>query len=160
MRIVGFYDGIRVGYNHAALSNVLMNVNGDTDRGCYPSCLTRVNVIHITANTVSDLSVMGVANAGGAHTTTIQDDLTGTTLPDASVGIYALGELAASGGYSRYTTSPNAATWISSATTPASGSCNSAASGSLYSYSNSTGSGNVLWVCPANLSTASWKLIK
>ena len=32
VRIVGFYDGIRVGYNHAALSNVLMNVYGDTDR--------------------------------------------------------------------------------------------------------------------------------
>jgi len=69
-------------------------------------------VVHIynVGNVVTDLSIMGLSNAGGSNTTTIDDDLTGTSLSDTSVGIYALGESPSiGGGHSRFTTSLNAA---------------------------------------------------
>jgi len=152
VRIAGFYDGIRVGANADAKSNVLVNIIGDTN----PTGVggnTPIIVVHITSSShaVSDISIMGANNAGGSSgTITIQDELTGPTkLTDTSVAIYALGEQA-SGGYSRYTTSPNAATWVSGTSAPnPNAPC---PGGSL--YSNSSGSGGTLWVCPA--SGSSW----
>jgi|SRR5580704_768180 hypothetical protein len=136
--IKGFTDGIRIGKNGNAQSNVLVNINGNTVSG--------ENVVHIFSTlgkTITDLSIMGVSNVGGG--TTIQDDLTVTSLQDPSVALYALGEKS-NGGYSRFTTSPNAATWGSGTSAP--GSCSSSASGSL--YSNSAGGANgVFFVCPA-----------
>lgn len=121
VRIVGFYDGIRVGANANAQSNVLLNIIGDTtSTGASP-----IIVVHIenVGNTVSDLSIMGANNAGGsASTITIKDDsfTPSTQLTDTSVAMYALGEKDAitAGAYSRYTTSPNAATWVVGAGTP------------------------------------------
>lgn len=157
VRIVGFYDGISVGANANAQSNVLVNIIGDTNLAGGGTTPIIVVHIHSAGHTVSDLSIVGANNAGGSSgTITIQDDVSGPKLTDTSVGIYALGELAPSGGYSRFTTSPNAATWVSGTTAPSS-SCTSNASGSL--YSNSSGTGGVLWVCPANLSSATWKKI-
>jgi hypothetical protein len=154
VRIAGFYDGIRVGANATAQSNVLFNIIGDTKAGTLPR---PINIIHIfNTNTVTDLSIIGANNAGGSSATiTINDAMTGTSITDTSVAIYALGELSASGGYSRFTTSQSAATWVSSSTGGPSTSCTSSAGGSLYSYSNSTGSGYVLWVCPAG--GGAWK---
>ena len=148
--IAGFYDGIRVGANANALSNVLVNIIGDTGT---PQGLTPINVVHITSvHTVSDLSIMGANNAGGnSGTVTIQDDLTGATLTNTSVGIYALGEAPSSGiGYSRFTTSPGQPTWAVGTSHP-SGSC---ARGSLYSCvggstscKNGSGTPYALWDC-------------
>jgi hypothetical protein len=153
VRVEGFSDGILVGEYGNAQSNVLANISGDTPNGT-----TSVNVIHIAnvGNTVTDLSIVGVSNVGGFGTITIKDDPTSTSLPDASVGLYALGEQA-NGGHSRFTTSPNAATWVSGTTAPTS-SCPASASGSL--YSNSSGSGGNLWVCPATTGGGAWKNIR
>lgn len=156
VRIVGFYDGIRVGANANAQSNVLRNIIGDTNatntRGPTP-----IIVIHITnlGHTVSDLSIMGANNAGGsAGTITVSDDLTGAQLQDTSVGIYALGE-PANGGYSRFTTSPNAATWAVGTSAPSTGSA-CTVPGSL--YSNIGGTPDALYVC--SFSSGKWIAVK
>jgi hypothetical protein len=129
VRIMGFDDGIRVGSQATAQSNVLMNILGDTDLGTHPLV---INVIHISGgtNTISDLSIMGVANQG-TNANTIADDRTspGAALTDAHVAMYVLGKSTAAG-YSRFTTSPHAATWAFGASATASGTC---AVGSLYS---------------------------
>jgi hypothetical protein len=128
IRIAGFYDGIRVGANGNAQSNVLSNVVGDTN---VTSGLTPIIVVHITNSsyTVSDLSIMGISNAGGTGTVTMEDDLTGAQIADPSVGIYALGNKGEGLYYSRFTTSPNLASWVVGPNYPQ-GSC---AQGSLYS---------------------------
>ena len=59
-------------------------------------------------------------------------------LQDTNVAIYALGKSTADG-YSRFTTSPNAATWVVGSSAP-SGSC---APGSVYSDTSS----GALYVC-------------
>src|ERR1700674_4949924 len=85
------------------------------------------NIVHICGstgstncpsipNTVEDLSILAVDNEVGPSVNTILDDVTNTTLTDAAVGIYALGEGAVFGGtgqpgYSRFTTSPSAPNW-------------------------------------------------
>lgn len=155
--IVGFYDGIRVGANANAQSNVLVNIIGDTTPAGAP---TPINVIHITnLHTVSDLSIMGANNAGGSSgTVTVQDDLTLATIKDTSVGIYALGNKETGNYYSRFTTSPTVATWVVGPQVPAVG----CALGSLYScIGNSSGSGTncasgttqyALWACAYNSS--------
>ena len=58
--IVGFYDGILVGSNAAAHSNVLINIIGDATAA--PQNTTPVNTVHISPNNpvVSDISIMGV----------------------------------------------------------------------------------------------------
>jgi hypothetical protein len=104
--VVGFYDGVLVGSNAIAHSNVLLNIIGDTQS----AGVTPVNAIHISKNfAVTDLSIMGVSNSGLTGTYTIQDDVTSPHLSDPSVGIYALGEPATSNGYTRFSTSPNVA---------------------------------------------------
>jgi hypothetical protein len=155
VRIVGFYDGVRVGANSSAQSNVLINVIGDT---AFPTAPTPVNAVHISSNhTVTDLSIMGLSNSGVSGTYTIQDDVTGPHLSDPTIGIYALGE-SASGGYSRFTTSPNAAHWDVGSSYPTSSGC---ARGSLYSCTSSTSCTNgsstaALWVCAPAGTTTAW----
>jgi hypothetical protein len=150
VRIVGFYDGIRVGANANAQSNVLLNIIGDTNSGS----LTPIIIAHITSsNTVTDLSIMGANNAGGSSgTITIKDDLTGAQLVDTSVALYAIGQ-SKNGGYSRFTTSPNAATWGVGSSAPGTTSCSP---GSL--YSNTSGSPKALYACL--VSTSQWSAIK
>ncbi len=152
VRIVGFYDGVRIGSQAVAKSDVLRNIFGDTS----PSGpTTPVHVIHITPQplNVSDLVIMGVGNAFEGSTTTIYDQLTSTpglTLTDHYIGMYAVGESAQIGSgnlaYSRFTTSPNAATW-GAGNGDESGNC--AVTGSLYSNmtAGQPGSNNPLWLC-------------
>jgi hypothetical protein len=158
VRIVGFYDGIRVGTSANAKSNVLRNIIGDTSA----SGLTPIIVVHITSlgHAVSDLSVMGANNAGGSSSTiTIQDDVTGAKLTDTSVGIYALGNAGSGTYYSRFSTSPSLASWIVGPSKPQ-GTCTE---GSLYScIGNSSLNGMAcnnggstyyaLWACAYNTS--------
>jgi hypothetical protein len=139
IRILGFFNGVVIGANDPAQSDVLLNIYGDTAR--YLS--NPVNVILISsANTVSDISIMGVSNQdAGSGDTTINDTVTSTLLIDPSVALYVLGE-AGSGGYSRFTTSKNAATWTSGVNAP-SITCSSSIIGALYSDT----SGGGLYVC-------------
>ena len=145
--IRGFDDGIRVGANGTAQSNVLLNITGDTTFG---STGAPINTVHITTNsTVTDLSIMGASNSGVSGTTTIKDNVTSTTISDTTVGIYALGESPSGGvGYSRFTTSPSEATWAQGSSSP-SGTC---ARGSVYSCTGTSSacSGKALWSCLAS----------
>jgi hypothetical protein len=149
VRIAGFSEGILVGSQASAQSNVLVNILGDTNNNALQ---TPVYVILISANTVtnviSDLSVMGVTNLGAGGTIySIYDETTSTYLQDSNVAMYALGKSTADG-YSRFTTSPNAATWVVGGSTPI-GSC---APGSLYSDTSS----GALYVCVYATSGSSW----
>jgi hypothetical protein len=140
--IAGFHSGIVLGSLGPAQSNVLFNVS-DSTKACNPQCAPPINMVHIEANTtngqpnVTDLSVMGASN-GGPGTLTILDDLTSTQLSDTFVGIYALGK-SSSGGYSRFTTSPNASavTWAVGQSGPQS----SCSTGSIYSCIGGSGNG-------------------
>jgi hypothetical protein len=146
VRIVGFYDGILVGANANAQSNVLINIMGDTTG----TSLSPVHVVHISnKTTVTDLSIMGVNNVLGnpaGNEYSIEDDVTSTTLGDTYVAMYILGRPAVgASGYSRFTTSPNAATWVTGTAAPTGSSCTANAGGSLFSNS---GTGKALYFCP------------
>jgi hypothetical protein len=156
VRVAGFYDGILVGSNATAKSNSLFNIFGDTIH----NVVAPVNVIHISnVHTVTDLSIMGVNNSATGDTT-IQDDLTSTTLADPYVAMYVLGKALMNGstvvGYSRFTTSPNAATWAAGTAAPSQG-CNAQTAGSLYSNTAPTTNTAALYVCPKGGGT--WQTI-
>jgi hypothetical protein len=159
--IVGFYDGILVGENAPAQSNVLVNVIGDTS--CAICGSTPIRAIHISSiktggtNNVQDLSILGVAN-DVSGTYTIWDDLTGAEIQDPFVGLYVLGK-PANNGYARFTTSPGYPTWAAGSAAPSmSAMCTQ---GSLYSCTGfgSTGGSSckntsntpiALWACPSS----------
>jgi hypothetical protein len=145
-------DGILIGSQNNAQDNILINVSG--------SGLN--NVIHISNNTsgaqanclanACDVTIMGVTNSGSTHT--IQDDVTRTTLTDTTLAMYVLGE---PGGLnnplaSRFTTSPNAQSWLVGAGQP-SGTCQS---GALYSCIGSSCSPGTIFGC----GVSSWVQIK
>jgi hypothetical protein len=147
--IEGFTDGVRVGSQSAAHSNVLFNIVGDTSLVTATQGPNPITVIHVTNNSgspVSDISMVGIRNTGSGSFT-IRDDVTAKTLGDPSISIYALGEAGPGGtAHSLFTTSPNAASWAFSNGSPNAGACTSTNYGSLYS-STSGGSTGVLWVC-------------
>jgi len=154
---MGFDNGIVVGSQAAAHSNVLFNIYGDTVPPPPPNGQVVINVITIPgANSVTDLSIMGVANAGGGSTRTISDGVTSTNLADPYIAMYSLGR-PTSGGYSRFTTSPNATTWVvgSAAPTPLS----PCPTGSLYSNIGSATNIAALYVCTVGR-TSSWTPVK
>jgi hypothetical protein len=152
--ISGFHDGVLVGSNGVAKTNVLRNIVGDTANTCYPTCPVPINTVHISNHTsgsanVADLSIMGVSNDGNG-TYTIADDLTTTVLSEPFTGLYALGE-PVSGGYSRLTTSANAATWVNGTTNSPSGTC---PQGSIHTCSS--GCTNTLWA----RTSSGWSVVK
>lgn len=155
VRISGFADGIRVGHNNAAQSNVLVNVLGDTAKRGATVPIYTIHVTH-TANSVSDLTIMGAGNSAIAGTYTIADDLTGIHLTDNSVALYALGK-PANNGYSLFTTSPNVPSWATGTSRPT----NTCAQGSLYSCSGTSTDcqSKALWGCPVT-SSGVWVAIK
>lgn len=147
--VEGFEDGILVGDSTPAASNVLININGAKN-----DTVTVNNVIHISANNPSsDLAILGVHNSFANQT--IQDDLTTTTITDASVAMYALGEPVGgvAGAYSRFTTSSTSTpTWGVGSGAP-SPPC---AVGSLYSNRAATSAGNTLYVCVQQTLAVAW----
>jgi hypothetical protein len=76
-------------------------------------------------------------------------------LADPYVAMYALGRPGLGGsGNSRFTTSPNAATWAGGSVAP-NGGCGPANLGSLYSTIPVTNNAT-LWVCEDNPTSPSW----
>jgi hypothetical protein len=153
IHIEGFTDGIVVGADGNSASNVVSNVTGVNG-----SNGSMTNVVHICGAgattgactgggwSVTDLSLQAISSF--AATASIQDDVTTTTLLDATVGMYVLGQ-AASSGHSRFSSSLNAPTWIVGSTGVGGTYCNS--NGSL--YSNTSGSPSTLYVCVGHLWT-------
>lgn len=168
----GFVDGIRVGENATAHSNVLRNISTSGLGGAMNS------LIHIcgsggscsSSQAVTDLAIIGATtppfNCPTGQTCfdvsdSIRDDVTGTSLStqtDDHVGMYVLGR-PASGGYSRFTTSPSAATWVLGNPTDKSTPSGSCATGSLYSNISGTPNVPALYVCTVG-SPASWNPVK
>jgi hypothetical protein len=146
----GFQNGILVGANAGARSNVLFNITGGTGAG------PMTNVVEISsANTVTTLSIMGVSSGGA--TNSIEDEDYGSSpllISDSYVGLYVVGDQISSSVYSRFNTSKQAPSWLSGAVS-VSGSCSTVANGTL--YSNSSGAaGSTLYVCLAG----TWKIIE
>lgn len=177
-------DGIYVGSKGSAEGNTFLNIQG--------SGLN--NVIHIsnannsgvsgpqncpythnrtsgqgTVYNVCDLTIFGVARSSG--TSTVKDDLTGTTIIDSTLAMYTLGEIVGTNytsfGYSRFTTATasgntNATPWLVGATYP-SGSCKI---GTLYSCTGSSSACNnstataALWQCVPVSGTPTWTKIQ
>jgi hypothetical protein len=151
----GFKDGILIGSQTGSqpFGDVISVVNGLTTN--LNGQMT--NVIHISnANAVQDLTLTGIqasANPGqGPAPASIQDDLTSTTLSDATVGLYVLGE-PNNGGYSRLTTSPNVPSWSAGSTTIVGSAC---AVGSLYSNTAATSASTTLYVCVPGTPHPTW----
>jgi hypothetical protein len=140
-------DGIEIGSQASAQSNLLVNISGST---------SLADVVHIatsTSGSPTDLTLMGIS--GSTTGTIINDAVSGSaSVKDSTgyIGLYVLGEGMTSGstpvGYSRFTTAGNTETpaWFQG-TVPATGSCASVADGSLYSVTSSVSSGPTLSGC-------------
>jgi hypothetical protein len=141
MHFEGFVDGILVGYNANAQSNTIFNVTGGTGTG------PMTNVIEISnRNTVTDVSIMGVTTSSSSINS-IKDDVTSTTLNDANLALYVLGD-AIGGGHSRFTTSTSAVapTWGVGALGSTGAPTGSCINGAI--FSNTTGTAkHILFVC-------------
>jgi hypothetical protein len=171
--IAGFTDGVLIGsetpLTHAnglqdIYADVLSNITGATPMTnlvhiCNPSSAT--GNCSSTGFSAEDIALTAVTGASDVNT--IKDDLTSTTVTDAYVALYDLGELvqgnATNIGYSRFSSSPSTATptWlVGTATSPTNASCSTVADGSLYSRGVTGGSGNTLWGCVSG----KWVVIK
>lgn len=149
VRVMGFFNGIYIGSQAAATSNVLRNVFGDTSEPL--GMLSPVNVVHLSSlHPVSDTAIVGVTNIGGSGTDSILDDNVPASLSDPYVAMYVLGQQESFGGsnfaYSRFTTSPNTASWVSGSAFPPTSGCTSHNIGSLYSSTSNSANSN-LYVC-------------
>lgn len=147
-----YHDGITVGQNGPA--------RADTIKNAYGTGVT--NLIHVSSGTSTpsgsaasqfcpsfntssgtyynacDLSVLVAASANSSNV--ILDDLTGNHAAASTnpvVGMYALGEQQATGGYGFASTSSALPTWYSGLTVPPSG-ATGCATGSLYSCGGTT----------------------
>ncbi len=176
--IEDFPEGIWVGHNQSVQSDTLANTSAGG-----ASALT--TIVHICGpnppaggtscgnNTVSDVSLIGIANALGHNATNnIEDDLTNTLIPVMpggsntpiyGVGLYGVGDQFA-GGYTRFSTSPDirssgtnpkpVPSWGVGDGPPGSGTC---PVGSIFSNTGGTGSSNyTLYVCDQSGSSGVW----
>jgi hypothetical protein len=155
-------DGILIGDGSAAQANVLFNISGSglgnlihiasntTPIGAPPSLCQPGNITN--PPNACDVTILGATSS--SSTSTIQDDLTGTTITDATIGMYILGEMVPGGaGDSRFTTSPNWPSWsFGTNTIPTNAPCTKV--GSLYSLTSGSGvagsngtPGSTLWGC-------------
>jgi hypothetical protein len=171
--ISGFNDGVLIGsetpFNTTGLgdiyANILSNITGSSTGG------TMANLIHIcntasvkgncssTGFSAEDVTLAGLTSSSSGINT-IEDDLTTTSITDANVALYVLGEPvqgnATNIGYSRFSTSPSFPTWlVGTAVSPTGAACS--ADGSLYSRGNfGTAGSSTLWGCVSS----KWALIK
>jgi hypothetical protein len=143
--VQGFQNGVRLGANASAQNDLLKNISGGT------SVTDVVFLTNVTGHTVSDITMLGIGN-GGSATHTIQDSRTTptTTISDATVAMYVLGEQLTGGssniGFSRFTTSPSVPTWSNGSGSPSN--TVTCKLGALYSNTGGkSGSSNTWWVC-------------
>lgn len=158
-------DGILIGSQGAAQSNVLFNISGSGLK----------NVIHISGNSpsppgasncpnatnyVCDVTIMGVSHSSGNNS--ILDELVpSSTIADAYVGMYVVGEVQNGIGYTRMTTSTSIPTWLVGTLAPSNASCSI---GDLYSCTGSASqctansTTKTLWECVGG--TSHWKGIQ
>ncbi|MGA8745666.1 MAG: hypothetical protein WB507_07365 [Solirubrobacterales bacterium] len=165
-------DGILIGSQAAAQSNVLYNISGSGLK----------NVIHISGHSPSppsgssncpnapnyacDVTIMGVSHSSGNNS--ILDELTSSTIADAYVGMYVVGEVQTESvggvqtgvGYTRMTTSTSVPTWLVGTSAPALTACKI---GDLYSCTGTVCTANsttaTLWEC-VSASSPFWKDIQ
>jgi hypothetical protein len=153
VRIDGFVDGIRIGSQtggaDSGQTDLLMNITGTTTVNTTPT----TNLVHIYSTSTGNLTLAGLTSLG---TDSIMDGLTGADVTDGHVGIYIVGQ-PISGGYSRFTNSPNWPNWAVGATSPSGGTC--PANGSLFSYTLG-GSGSTLWACVNNGTALKWTAVE
>lgn len=145
VNVQGFQYGVRLGAGSSAQNNLLKNISGGS------GVTDVVFITNVTGHTVTDITMLGIGN-GGSATHTIQDNRTSptTTISDATVAMYVLGEQLTGGGtpigYSRFTTSPSVPTWANGSGSPSNSvTCKI---GALYSNTGGkSGSSNTWWVC-------------
>jgi len=144
------------------ISNKPGSINSSTNAGnCPYPVISSSKIIYA----VCDLTIFGVARSGG--NTTIQDDLTTTTITDSTLAMYTLGETIGGTsnniGFSRFTTATagntTATPWLVGTIAPALASCKV---GTLYSCTgssctNSNGTA-ALWECVGG--STFWKKIQ
>lgn len=161
VRIEGFLTGISVG----ASDVVVMNVDGDTNPRTATSTITVVVIGAVQNVVVMGVSNNCVSNCSDKNDVTLKDNATGTVLTvatDPYVGLYAVGTKLASvssTSFSRYSTSPSTAAWLSGnqsvSGTPCTSTVNSVVYGLGSLYSN-TSSGN-LYVC--SVTNGEWESV-
>lgn len=149
-------DGILVGSQNSAQNSILININGSgLDNVVHISNQNNAGQGNCPVN-ACDLTLLGITSAGSSSA--IQDDLTQTTVKDATVGMYVLGEQAVqttgSPGYSRFTTSPNAQSWLVGAGQPS----RACEPGTLYSCTGNSCSPGTIFGCVGG--TTNWVQIK
>jgi hypothetical protein len=161
VHVEGFQDGIVVGAKYSAHGNVVFNVTGVSSGSANGPVINAVHICNPSNpapgsactsfnGSVSDLTLQAIGVSGtNPMPKSIKDDLAGTTLSDASVGIYALGAVTATGtsaAYSRVSTSPNVPSFSSGSFGSAvpGGNCTV---GSLLSNTTATSSAVTLYLC-------------
>lgn len=146
----GFAAGILVGDSASAKGDVIFNVNGGGSTATGPT----FNVVEISSD-ASDVSIMGVTTAanpsGYPSPNSIDDTLTGATISDSHVALYAIGESLGSG-YTRFTTSSDVPTWGVGSGAPT-GSCKV---GSLFSNTSGASSTSTLYLCAIVSGSPAW----
>jgi len=152
--VSGFTDGILIGDSENARGNVVLNVTGDS---------TLSNVVDISANSVSDLSLLqinrnGATNAIKDNTILISSGSAPTLVTDNQVAIYAIGEPMGNG-FSRFTTASHSTqvpAWLVGSGA-ASGSCASPnLTGTLYSDTFNGLQPDTLYICNGS----SWVVVR
>lgn len=179
VHVEGFWDAVEVGNTTAStVSNVtLANVTGagggsgkvqNTIHIC-GSHYNAANACMFKTGTTKDVTILQAFGGKSPNTAllegVLQDDVTGTTIASpavgvpSTVGLYVLGEPQPSSSttqYSRFSTSPNTATWGVGATAATGTSCSTP--GAL--YSNTSGSSTTtIYVCTKSTGTLSWQEI-
>jgi hypothetical protein len=146
-------NGIVVGSRFPSPNNLLFNIRGSSltdviqlsNQTYTPTpTVTAPNCPATNSSTydVCNITILGVTSS--SSTNSIDDKITSTTLTDAYVGMYILGEPVESGstptavGNSRLTTSPNTPSW--SVGSSAASSMQSCVVGSIYSQTSGSGS--------------------
>jgi hypothetical protein len=158
----GFGDGIRIGSQGVALSNIVRNVTDTT-----PSTQDNAT-IHIasSSNAVTDLALIGINNSCQevnnvpCHSYSIWDERTGTKFSDLSVGMYVIGQSSGTANiYTRFTTSPSVPTWVVGNPTVSSVPTGACAVGSLYSNTSGNATNGTLYACAPG-GTGVWTKVK
>jgi hypothetical protein len=161
VHVDGFLDGIKVGSLAVARGNVLFNINGSDASHVSPNSVIRItNSATAGVVNVRDLVILGATNFSTSTLKTVEDDLTSTSLSDASLAMYTLGEPVMNSlgtstiGYSRFTSSPNTTTWAVGGSAPTT--TTACMTGSMFSV---TGSAPNWYVCTGTGTSATWSHI-